>query len=482
MFGHRYLYPIQRFIVSNLLEGRDQIVILPTGAGKSLCFQLSSQLLRGVTVVVVPLLALLEDQLRQCRQAGLRAGALRGGQGPVERRRLAAELEARRIRLVYTTPESLEGRGATVLQAAPVAALVVDEAHCIAEWGPSFRPAYRRLGGAAERLGAASRTAFTATAGAAVLETIRRELFAGGPVSLVMGDPDRSNLRYRVLPVLSRDRALERLARTAHRPLLVFCRSRAAAEHSARMLRRRLGEGEVFFYHAGLEAGERAAVEGWFLNSRTGVLAATSAYGLGVNKPDIRTVVHREPALSPEAYLQEVGRGGRDGAVVQASLLAAPDDLLYAGAITDPIERARFLQMLRYARESRRCRRESLFGFLGHSIGACAGCDVCDRSAAAQGESIAEGLAEMRAVARRHSRRFSLRELTLFLAGASGYDAGVRGLEGLPGFGSLAGWELEDVQEALEMMQQAGELRVQRRGPWRGRVAAAAPPVMGPES
>jgi superfamily II DNA helicase RecQ len=385
-----------------------------------------------------------------------------------------------------------------------VAALVVDEAHCIAEWGPSFRPAYLSLGSVAGSLGARTRAAFTATAGARVLEAIRHGLFAGRAVSLVAGDPDRPNLRYRVLPVLSKDRALESLVRTSPRPLVVFCRSRSAAEHSARTLRRRLADERIFFYHAGLDAGERAAVERWFLGSGDGVLTATSAYGMGVDKPDIRTVVHRDLPPSPEAYLQEVGRAGRDGEVVQASLLASEEDRLYAAALADPLESRRFAQMLSYSRESRRCRRRMLLEFLGQGLGFCAGCDVCDagrerspggsaeatKSAGVEGLAAAgvgrwlgrrratgspgaepEGQAEILAVIERHSRRLTLRELTLLLLGASRHETAARGLDRLAGFGILAGWEPEDVEAALEMLQRAGRFRL-GRGLWVGRVVA----------
>jgi len=454
-------------VVSNLLEARDQIVLLPTGAGKSLCFQLASQLLAGVTVVAVPLLALLEDQLRQCRKAGLRAAALRGGQSAAQRRELSRELAAGEVRLVYATPEALvQERTAQLFEGVAVAALVVDEAHCIAEWGPSFRPAYRSLEAAAQRLGAATRAAFTATAGPRVLAVIRRGLFGGAPACLVAADADRPNFHYRVLPVLCKERALEGLARRGPRPMVVFCRSRAAAEASARVLRRRLADERIYFYHAGLQPDERAAVERWFLGSRDGVLTATSAYGMGVDKPDIRTVVHRDLPLSPEAYLQEAGRAGRDGRPVRATLLVSEEDRLYAAALSDPLERRRYGQMLRYSGESRDCRRRTLLGFLGQSVGLCAGCDVCDAGTA---DIVPEGQAEILAAARRHSRRLSLRELILLLLGASRHDTALRGLGRLSGFGVLSDWEAEDVETALETLRRAGRLRL-GRGPWRDRV------------
>ena len=209
-------------------------------------------------------------------------------------------------------------------------------------------------------------------------------------------------------------------------------------------------------------------MERWFLGSRDGVLTATSAYGMGVDKPNIRTVVHRDLPLSPEAYLQEAGRAGRDGRPVRATLLVSEEDRLYAAALSDPLERRRYGQMLRYSVESRDCRRRTLLGFLGQSAGLCAGCDVCDAGTA---EIVPEGQAEILAAARRHSRRLTLRELTLLLLGASRHDTAPRGLGRLSGFGVLSDWEAEDVETALETLRRAGRLRL-GRGPWHDRVVA----------
>ncbi len=164
-FGLKYLYPIQRLVMANVLEGADQIVVLPTGAGKSLCFQLPSRVLAGVTLVVVPLLSLLEDQLARCRKAALAAEALRGGQSTGERRRIGEQAARGELRLLYTTPEALATSGVrSLLRGLRVAHAVVDEAHCVAEWGPEFRPSYLKLGRAFRDLGVGVLSAFTATA------------------------------------------------------------------------------------------------------------------------------------------------------------------------------------------------------------------------------------------------------------------------------------------------------------------------------
>ena len=397
-FAVPYLYPIQRFVISNTLEEKNQIVVLPTGAGKSLCFQLPARIGSGLTVVVFPLLSLLEDQLGRCRQADLRAEALRGGQSSGERRRLLGQLRSGKIDLLLTTPETLESissdkiSGRQWLMNTPIAHLVVDEAHCVSEWGESFRPAYLRMGETLRRLKFRCLTAFTATASPRILERIKKVLFPDREAAILSAHPDRPNIRYSVIPTLSKIRTLVGLLETAPRPVLVFSRTRSGAERTARVLRRRLPGLDTRFYHAGLNREERRRIEAWYKASTDGVLTATSAYGMGVDKSDIRTVIHVDIPYSPEAYLQETGRAGRDGSTVEAVLLYSAEDLGFADLLSPRPEHSstdhlgaqapaafaaeRFDQMLGYALDSNRCRREQLLDFLGQERTACSGCDA----------------------------------------------------------------------------------------------------------
>lgn len=418
-FGIEYLFPYQRLVISNALEAagaaappvetdtdqapaepyparRRQIVILPTGAGKSLCFQLPASVFSGLTIIVYPLLSLMADQERRMKQAGLSCAVLRGGQSADERRQLFEQLEAGRIQILIANPEVLAGeRVLRRLSALSISHLVVDEAHCVSEWGESFRPSYLELGRIITALQPELVTAFTATASPQVLQAVHGHLFGEEPVHTVEADPDRPNIAYSVVSCRSKYAALVTLLAHVQRPAIIFCASRKRTEETARLLLKSLGS-DVRFYHAGLEREEKDDVERWFFDSSGGVLVATCAYGMGVDKANIRTVIHRDVPGSIEAYLQESGRGGRDRDRAEAILLAGPDDHSRlqtmeraAGAAEAAVamraqrDIGRFRQMLAYT-ESDSCRRENLMAILGHESESCFGCDVCRERALAE--------------------------------------------------------------------------------------------------
>jgi len=455
-------------VVSNTLEGASQVVVLPTGSGKSLCFQLAAFLVDGPTLVLLPLLSLLADQLRRLRDAGVPVAELRGGQEPPEREALFASLAAGRLRLVLATPEACLVEGTLKrLAAAGVAHLVVDEAHCIAEWGDGFRPSYLGLGALARAIGAPVVTAFTATASAPVIRRIREVLLLGDDCRVVSADPDRPNIRYAVLPVLCRVREVERIARERPRPLLVFCRTRDGTEVLAREVARRLPGTPVLFYHAGLGREERAGVERRFLPSGDAILFATSAFGMGVDKADVRTVVHADVPASVEAYLQETGRAGRDGGPAEAVLLVSRGDERFLARLHDERDRDRLEPMIGYARSRAVCRRRALLELIGQPPVNCAGCDVCDGTAV--GEPAGER--QIMSFAARHPRRFTPERAAEVLAGHRTART-VRGfLDGVGGYGTLAGWERADIEEAIGELVALGRLRV-AGWPWRGTLVA----------
>jgi ATP-dependent DNA helicase RecQ len=464
-FGVPYLYPIQRFVISNTLEGKDQIVVLPTGAGKSLCFQIPALVLPGPTLVIVPLLSLLADQLR--RLQGTPAAALRGGLDPGEKRSLFGRIRGGGVRILLATPEAcLVPAHREELAGCGFSHVVVDEAHCVSEWGRSFRPSYLELGELCARLGAPRLTAFTATASPAVLADVKSLLFPGREVRLVEANPDRPNILYSVVPTLCRLRTLSGLIAERGGAAVVFCPTRESAEATARELSRRAPQREVLFYHAGLTADERQRVELWFLPSRDGVLCSTSAFGLGVDKPDIRTVIHLEAPPSVESYLQETGRAGRDGLRAQAILLSGAGDHREEPASAGPDRGAalRRRAILDYARQGGRCRRQTLLALIGKEAPPCSGCDVCDGT---DGRG-PEGEKEILRFVRANRRRFRPGRAAGMLCGARGPGI-VRGfLDREPGYALLTGWETRDAEEAVRALVARGALRLVPWGPWKG--------------
>jgi ATP-dependent DNA helicase RecQ len=415
----------------------------------------------------MPLLSLLADQLRKLRTSCVPVAELRGGMGTAEKARLWAGMRDGTVRLVLATPEAcLAERNFAELANCRLSHLVVDEAHCVSEWGDSFRPAYRAVGTLAARLGVAMVSAFTATASLQVLDRIREILFAGREVRVVAGSADRPEISYSVRPSLSRGRAVARLLREEQRPLLVFCRTRNGCETAARAVLRSAPDAPVRFYHAGLARDERADTEAWFLGSADGVLFATCAYGLGVDKPDIRTVAHLDVPASVEAYLQESGRAGRDGGPARAVLLLLPSEDAFLSQRRDPTERSRYLLMLGYARGAAGCMRAALLSLIGQEPPACSGCDVCDGTAA----SGPEGLQEMLWLVRRHARRFEPRDAAEILRGTVSARSLRSFNDCVPGFGLLVGWDREHVHEAIDALLAGGSLRIPRHGPWKGRL------------
>ncbi|MFL5492755.1 MAG: RecQ family ATP-dependent DNA helicase, partial [Gemmatimonadales bacterium] len=453
-FGYENFRPAQAPVVESVLGGRDTLAVLPTGGGKSICFQLPALVLGGVTIVVSPLIALMQDQVAAALARGIPAAGLHSSLGREEQDAVWASLRAGELRLLYVSPERL-ARLAPQLASAGIqpVLLAVDEAHCIAEWGFDFRPSYRLLRTARSRLGRPPVVALTGSATPEVRQEIARSLgFVSGRYTVHLGSFDRSNLWFGVVPARDerhRLRALLELLGGDDRMAIVYAPTRSTTEAISRALRD--AGHRAAPYHAGLTKERRATTLREFLEDRVDVVVATCAFGMGIDKPDVRLVVHWTLPATPEAYYQEAGRAGRDGEFARCVLLWRTGDadlhrrqlevtfppsallerLWRGGAdlhgvprnVLDSAERlrhelrpdrgpidwgpvrerraraaGRIAAMEAYARGTA-CRRRTLVGYFGERLTECKGCDRCGKSVPTPplGPTVAARLSRLRA-------------------------------------------------------------------------------------
>ena len=379
-FGIKYLYPWQRLVVANILEAYEyqkniqnfeslqegddsfcrgrQIVLLPTGAGKSLCFQLP---------------ALMSDQQRRMEEGALRSVIFRGGQSREERLENYRKIKDG-AQIILANPEVLQSEELLEeLKELNIKHIAIDEAHCCSEWGDSFRPAYLQLGRVIKTLNPPVITAFTATASPEVLKRVAEILFDGN-AHVVRSESDRQNIHYFVRYASAKKKEALYLAKTEARPMIIFCGTRDKTEDMAQELNVCFGSGTARFYHAGLEKKEKDETEKWFFESKDGILCATCAYGMGVDKKDIKTVLHIQASPTAEAYIQEAGRGGRDGSIAKAILIWSLEDSLNYSVFPPGSREA----AMREFAETKECRRQVLLDALGGEQAVCSGCDLCN--------------------------------------------------------------------------------------------------------
>jgi ATP-dependent DNA helicase RecQ len=388
VFGFPAFRSGQAEIVEAVLQGRNTLAIMPTGGGKSLCFQLPALCRDGVTVVISPLIALMRDQVRALREAGVEAGALTSGNTEEETAEVFAALNAGRLKLLYMAPERLASGAVTgLLRRAGCSLIAVDEAHCVSQWGHDFRPDYLRIGALRREL-KVPLAAFTATADEETRTEIVARLFDCETPATFLRGFDRPNLH---LAFAVKDKPREQILRFAAarrgQSGIVYCGTRARTETLAGALRE-AGHAAVA-YHGGMEAEERRQVETRFQREDGLIVVATIAFGMGIDKPDIRWVAHADLPKSIEGYYQEIGRAGRDGLPAETMTLYGPDDIRLRRSQIDegaaPPDRkaadhARLNALLGLA-EALKCRRQVLLGYFGEATEPCGNCDLCDRPA-----------------------------------------------------------------------------------------------------
>ena len=388
VFGFDAFRPGQGEIVDAVIAGEDTLAIMPTGGGKSLCFQLPALMREGVTVVISPLIALMRDQVRFLQEAGVGAGALTSGNTPEETDAVWEGLEAGTIKLLYMAPERLAaGSAMGMLKRVGVNMIAVDEAHCVSQWGHDFRPDYLRIGELRRTLNVPL-AAFTATADAETQAEIVEKLFDGAPPHAFLRGFDRPNIHLAFAAKNKpREQILNFAAARKGQSGIVYCGTRAKTEGIARALNE-AGQ-KAIHYHGGMEAEDRRIAERRFQQEDGLIVCATVAFGMGVDKPDIRWVAHADLPKSIEAYYQEIGRAGRDGAPAETLTLFGPDDIRLRRSQIDeglaPPERraadhARLNALLGLA-EALECRRKTLLGYFDETEVTCGRCDLCDTPA-----------------------------------------------------------------------------------------------------
>ncbi len=385
VFGYDSFRGAQQEIIDHVIAGKDALVLMPTGGGKSLCYQIPALIRPGTGVVISPLIALMQDQVDALTALGLRAGFLNSTQDPGERRLVESAFLAGQLDLLYLAPERLRAESALrLLDRGSISLFAIDEAHCVSQWGHDFRPDYLELSQLHSRWPSVPRIALTATATRATRAEIAARLNLKSARHFVASF-DRPNIRYRIEPKADPSRQLLELLRTEHAgdAGIVYCLSRASVDKAAELLTR--SGITALPYHARLDGRTRRANQARFLREDGLVMVATIAFGMGIDKPDVRFVAHLDLPKSVEGYYQETGRAGRDGLPATAWLAYGLQDVVLQRRLIDGSEGdiahrrrlAAHLDAMLALCETVECRRTQLLGYFGEASGSCGNCDTC---------------------------------------------------------------------------------------------------------
>lgn len=378
-FGYDDFLANQEKIIENVLGKKDTIAIMPTGGGKSLCFQLPALALEGTAIVISPLIALMKDQVDSLKANGIAASFYNSSQPYEEQQEVLKNLQDGKLKLLYVAPESLPQLN-FILNSIEVSLFAVDEAHCISSWGHDFRPAYTQLRTLKEQFQNVPLIALTATADRPTREDIATQL-AIPEAKTFIASFDRPNLYLDVRPGQNRNKQiLNFIAKRGKQSGIIYCLSRKSTEKLAATLKSKGYKAEA--YHAGLTSEERTVIQDNFLNDRTPIIVATIAFGMGIDKSNVRWVIHYNMPKNIEGYYQEIGRSGRDGLASHTILFYSFADVIMLrkfaeGSPTEDYQLAKLERMQQYA-EALSCRRKALLGYFGeHITEDCGNCDIC---------------------------------------------------------------------------------------------------------
>ncbi len=463
-WGYTSFRPLQQEAMSAILSDRDSIVVLPTGGGKSLCFQAPALVRPGLALIVSPLISLMKDQVDTLVGNGVSAACFNSSLSPDAKTSVLAGIREGRFKLLYVSPERLVGEGgdsflsmlSSSAAASPISFVAVDEAHCISQWGHDFRPEYRQLGRLRERLSGISLHAYTATATARVRRDIATQLGLREPAELV-GSFDRPNLIYRVLARTNVKKLIQDVL-TRHRDEagIIYCTSRREVDALAAWL---CDSGvRARAYHAGLSDEERSRNQDAFLNESIDIVVATVAFGMGIDRSDVRFVVHVGSPRSLEHYQQESGRAGRDGLEAECVLIYSAADFLKwrvmlerNGELTEA-SRGLMRDMERYA-ASVGCRHRHLVEYFGqpHARENCGACDYCLEELEPVPDPVLLARKILSSVAR-VGQRFGAAHVTNVLRGKASEQVLTRGHQALTTFGLLKDASVSEVRGYIEQL------------------------------